>query len=475
MKFPQKRWLALLALCSLPLAAQAQTRVKVQAPTQERIAHGLFDAVTLYRPRGEVQSFTLFLSGNQGWDARAAAMAQALADHGAMVAGIDTPALVARLEASDGDCVFPDGDLENLSRFAQGYARLPGYFTPVLVGYSSGAALAYALVSQAQAGTFAGALSLGFCPQLDIRKALCRDRNQVAHSRIRTDGKGVNLLPASPLVAPWTVLQGDEDAVCPLSPAAAFAARVPGAELVALKGVGHGFVEIEHWLPQYIAAYSRLAAKTADAVALPGELASLPLVEVESPAGSDTFAVFLSGDGGWAGLDKNVAAALSAKGIPVAGLDSLRYFWTPRTPDGLATDLDRVLRHYAMHWKKSRALLIGYSQGADVLPFAVNRLPLASKGLVAQTVLMGLGEKASFEFHLGNWMVDDDEGVPILPEAVRLDGARTLCLYGDEEQDSLCPRIPAGHVRAMALPGGHHFDGAYEQLAELILRSAKAQ
>lgn len=473
MNVPQIPGLVLLALCSLPLGAPAQGRIKVQAPTQERISHGLFEAVTLYRPRGEVKSFSLFLSGNQGWDTRAAAMAQALADQGAMVAGIDTPALVARLDASEGDCVFPDGDLENLSRFVQGYARLPGYFTPVLVGYSSGAAMAYALIAQAQPGTFAGALSLGFCPQLEVKKALCRDRNEIAHSRVRTDGRGVNLLPVSPLIEPWTVLQGDEDAVCPLSPAAAFAARVPGAEFVALKGVGHGFVESEHWLPQYVAAYSRLAARPAGIMAPPTGLADLPVIEVEAAAGSDTFAVLLSGDGGWAGLDKNVASALSARGIPVVGLDSLRYFWTARTPEGLASDLDRVLRHYAMHWKKSRALLIGYSQGADVLPFAVNRLPLVSRALVSQTVLMGLGEKASFEFHLGNWMVDDDEGEPILPEASRLDGARTLCLYGEDESDSLCPRIPPGHVRAVSLPGGHHFDGAYDRLAELILRGTK--
>ena len=71
------------------------------------------------------------------------------------------------------------------------------------------------------------------------------------------------------------------------------------------------------------------------------------------------------------------------------GLDSLRYFWTARTPDGLARDLDRVLRSFAAQWNKRRALLIGYSQGADVLPFAVPRLSAASSALVSHTVLIG--------------------------------------------------------------------------------------
>ena len=87
----------------------------------------------------------------------------------------------------------------------------------------------------------------------------------------------------------------------------------------------------------------------------------------------------MSGDGGWAGLDQDVAAALSAKGIPVVGLDSLRYYWTARTPDGLAADTDRIVRYYLAHFGKRRVLLIGYSQGADVLPFAVNRLPAATR------------------------------------------------------------------------------------------------
>jgi type IV secretory pathway VirJ component len=226
-------------------------------------------------------------------------------------------------------------------------------------------------------------------------------------------------------------------------------------------------------MPPLVAAYSKLSALSGTALPPPPkELDDLPLIEVPasaSAAGSDLFAVMLSGDGGWAGLDKQVAAALSAKGIPVVGFDSLRYFWKPRTPDGLAVDVDRVLREYVVRWGKHRALLVGYSQGADVLPFAVNRLPATSRALVARTVLMGLGEKASFEFHLGNWISTDRGGLPLMPEVTKLQAANVLCLHGSDEPESLCPRIPPGHVRAEQLAGGHHFDGNYDALAERIL------
>ena len=57
----------------------------------------------------------------------------------------------------------------------------------------------------------------------------------------------------------------------------------------------------------------------------------------------------------------------------------------------------------------------------------------------------------------------------MLPEARRLDPAKTLCLYGADDDDALCPEVGPEHVRAMSLPGGHHFDGAYDKLANLIL------
>jgi type IV secretory pathway VirJ component len=223
-------------------------------------------------------------------------------------------------------------------------------------------------------------------------------------------------------------------------------------------------------MPQFLAAFRTLAQDPRAALPPPpATLADLPLVEAPATGASDTFAVLLSGDGGWAGLDKDVAAALAARGIPVVGLDSLRYFWQARTPDALAADLDRVLRYYAAHWHKTHAVLVGYSQGADVLPFAVNRLPAVSRALVERTVMMGLGENASFQFHFTNWLGGDSDGLPILPEVTRLDAGSTLCLYGKSEGDSLCPKVPPGHVQAVVLPGGHHFGGGYDELARRIM------
>ena len=443
-----------IALAALPVHAD------------ETLSHGRFSTVTLYRPAGDVKSVVLFLSGDGGWNQGVVDMAQALAHEGAMVAGIDVPKLLANLDKDGEACVSPDGDLENLSHYVQSYAKLPTYHTPVLVGYSSGATLAYAMLAQAPVNTFAGGLSLGFCPDMLLHRNPCGGEG-LRFNRRKQDG-GIDVLPSAKIGNPWIVLNGAQDQVCDVGAAREFVAQTHNATFVELPKVGHGYSVTRNWMPQFLTAFHTLEVETHSALPPPpASLADLPLIELPAAGNNDVFAVLLSGDGGWAGLDKDVASALAAQGISVVGLDSLRYFWTARTPDTLAADLDRVLRYYTATWHKSHAVLIGYSQGADVLPFAVNRLPAASRSVVERTVMMGLGQNASFEFHFTSWL-GADSGLPILPEVQKLDAGSTLCLYGKDEGDSLCPKVPAGHVQAVQLAGGHHFGGAYDSLARKI-------
>jgi type IV secretory pathway VirJ component len=141
---------------------------------------------------------------------------------------------------------------------------------------------------------------------------------------------------------------------------------------------------------------------------------------------------------------------------------------------GLARDIDRIVRYYAWHWKKKSALLVGYSQGADVLPFVVNRLPSPTRSLVRLITLIGVSGTASFEFHVANWIGGGDSGLPVRPEIDKLSAADTLCVYGDDDADSICPKVSSRNARIIEMPGGHHFGGNYLPLAQLILDRARA-
>jgi type IV secretory pathway VirJ component len=201
-------------------------------------------------------------------------------------------------------------------------------------------------------------------------------------------------------------------------------------------------------------------------------VADLSLVEVPSQTQSDkkTMALVLSGDGGWADIDKSMAAGLAAAGIPVVGWSSLDYYWVPRTPDLAAKDLARIIDHYVSAWQIERVIIVGYSFGADVAPYLVNRLPPTLKERVTKVALLGPSDNATFEFHLSDWLGGlAAPANPTVPEIATLDMAVT-CVFAEDDADSICRRVTASGLRTVAVGHGHHFGGEYGRIVEAILR-----
>ena len=197
----------------------------------------------------------------------------------------------------------------------------------------------------------------------------------------------------------------------------------------------------------------------------------LPLIEVPATHGtSDTLVVFVSGDGGWAAIDKSISKALAERGMPVIGLNALQYFWKKRTPEAASRDLQWILENYLKAWKKDRVLFVGYSRGADVLPAMINRLPSELQARTRMIALLGASPKVEFEFHVGDWMRSTSKtGYSVKAEVDRLLLHNIVCIYGEDDQDSLCPALSGPRVSTVMLKGAHHFDGGYEKLATIII------
>lgn len=455
------RGFALLLL--IPLCACREEQV---------LDHGRFKDVRVVQPDGAPSSVAVLLSDAAGWSRAEHRLAAQLADDGALVIGIQTPALLKLLE-DDGVCSFPGGDLENLSRFVQAYYQLPGYHPPVLVGRGIGASLAYGVLAQAPAGSYTGGLTLGFCAQRIPREPLCKGSG--LDYRHDAQNRATAYLPDTALGLPLIDLHGAGDASCAAAETRDFLKTIPQSESRVLAGVDASYPLTRRVRMPLRSAYATLAGldEAAKAAPLPPDLEDLPIIEVPAetqslPAHADSFAIFYSGDGGWAGLDKDIAGALAAKGIPVVGVDALRYFWSERTPAGSSADLARVISHYLKAWGKSRVILIGYSQGADVLPFMLNRLPAETRAQVSLFAPIAIARQAAWEFHLSNW-VGGSGDVPTLPELERLAGSGLLCIYGDEDEDAICPELDPKKYRLVQLPGGHHFDGDYDRIAAIII------
>jgi type IV secretory pathway VirJ component len=206
-------------------------------------------------------------------------------------------------------------------------------------------------------------------------------------------------------------------------------------------------------------------------------VSDLPLNEVPATSGtSQTFALFLTGDGGWASLDRGVAAQFAAKGISTVGFDSRSYFWHARTPGETAADVARVLRHYLAAWNKSQILLVGYSFGADVLPFVVNRLPPELRSRLVALTLLGVETTASFEVHVADWLPGvASRGAALEPEMLTLGKLPVQCIYGAGERGTLCPHLDATRVTVERIGDGHHFGRDYTLIADRILAFAQAK
>jgi len=460
------RWLSIAAVLATWLGGTAARAATVEsAATLDP-----FGKVELYRESPHPSRVVLFLSDADGWNRPDVESARAIASLDALVVGIDLPRYLATMGERGGDELYPFADLEVLSQFVQKKLHLPAYVPPLVIGHGAGATMAYAVAAQARPSSVGAAVSLGFCPDLALPKPLGQGSGLLIEP---TAKPGLyRLRPSRALAAPWVVLQNQKPDGCDPHDAHRFVDAAAGAELVVLP-TRDKLDDPELWLPNLRHVLERVSGAPTVAPTANGGVGDLPLVEVPTKGTPATLAVIFSGDGGWASLDREVGDALAAAGIGVVGVNSLTYFWIKRTPAGGSADLARIVRHYQAAWSTTRLLLIGYSRGADVLPFLASRLPADLRATVALVALLGPARTTDFEFHLTDWLGGDDpDARPIAPEVAKLRGLRVLCVQGADEDDSLCPTLDATLAQRFVLPGGHHFGGDYGVIATRILAAA---
>ena len=455
-----------------------------------RMQVGRFGEVQVFRPSGTPTAVTLLISGEEGWDPTLRALAASLVGHGTVVVGVDGERYVATLNQARGGCQYLAGEFEELSHAVQQRLGLDGYLLPVLAGRGDGATLAALVLEQSPKGTYAGLLSIAFRPGLALRVAPCgsnglawRPRESAAPTArggapaaapADISQVGIELLPRADRSTPWVMLHEAADTRFALADAQHYARASGATELVRLDGGGTDRAALG---AAWLAAQQALAARGSTRIPTPAALRGLPLHEVPAEprtAADDAFAVLLTGDGGWAGLDQDVSAALARDGIPVVALNSLKYFWKRRDPDLAAQDLQRIVARYGEAWRRHGVLLIGYSFGADVLPFLYRRLPEPTRASVRSVTLLAPSTHADFEFHLSDWLPGPSgPGAATRPEIERMGAARVLCLHPSEEGESPCDGARLPGLATLSLDGGHHFNGDYAGLAARILEFAR--
>ena len=428
--------------------------------TETPYRYGSVGPVTIFRRGAEPSRFVILISDKAGWTPALTDLARQLTNADAAVVGVDLRHyLAAAQDAAGPHGLYPAGDFSELAQAAQKALKFTTYHRPILVGQGVGAALAYGTLAQSPAGIFQGGAALDFRADLKTARPLLAGDGGLAHA---VAPKGGFAYAADPkLGVPFVILQAGDAAT-----AQAFAAKLPQGRIATL-ATGS---PVAASLSRALETIAPTAAPAPQASA--ARLAGLPLVEVPVASHGDTLAVFYSGDGGWASIDRGLAQGFVKAGVPVVGYDSLRYFWTKRSPQAAADDLAAVIRHYQAAWGKQRVILAGYSFGADALPIIVQRLPADLRGQVRIVALLGADATGELEFHPGDWLdVGGKDTYPIAPVLASLKDLPMVCVYGSEEHDDACPTFPAA-VRKIGLPGDHHFNGDYDVVGRALDQAA---
>jgi type IV secretory pathway VirJ component len=210
-----------------------------------------FGEVAVYKPAGESRGLALFASGDGGWSLGVLDMAHEAVGLGYWVAGFSTPQLLKALDADDGECSDADGWMAKLSEAIVREFGLPIDTRPIVIGYSSGATVVYAVLAEDNGHKLGGGVSLGFCPDLLMKKPFCPSRGGLTQQKQQVAPFGYVFDKRETVQAPWRILQGEADQVCDPKFAPEFASGQADAKAVMLPKVGHGFGVPKNWMAQY--------------------------------------------------------------------------------------------------------------------------------------------------------------------------------------------------------------------------------
>jgi type IV secretory pathway VirJ component len=197
---------------------------------------------------------------------------------------------------------------------------------------------------------------------------------------------------------------------------------------------------------------------------------NFPIKVWDAPTHDKPLIFYISGDGGLNNFSSDLCEALNKKGYDVCALNAKSYFYNKKTPEQTTNDITNYLSQKLKERSSRQIVMIGYSFGADVLPFVLDRLP---KNMLDQTrvsFLIGSSGTTDFEIHWSDIFGGNTKrSMDVISEINKLENAKIVIISASDDGYLDVRKITLKKYTHEVLPGGHHFDGDTGEIVKVML------
>lgn len=180
-------------------------------------------------------------------------------------------------------------------------------------------------------------------------------------------------------------------------------------------------------------------------------------------------AVYWSGDMGMRmGSGSGIVESLRARGIPVLSVSSPMLFGRQRDRAFVDREVAASLRAALARSGATKVAVVGSSFGADILGSGLGHLSPDLRRRIASVVLVVPSTDVYFHanpsgiFYWGPNAADPAHTIPLLR------GLPVTCIFGTEEDGSLCRDLVMGRARRIPIEDGHFMLFSRELLAAAV-------
>lgn len=181
--------------------------------------------------------------------------------------------------------------------------------------------------------------------------------------------------------------------------------------------------------------------------------------------------VYFSGDGGLNAFSNSICDDFYKNGYGVLAFNSRSYFWKKKTPQQTAAFIEPYIQKYLKEQKQPSVVLIGYSFGADVMPFVYNNLPKAIQKITGKIVLLAPSPTTDFEVHLldmagstGTYNMDVASEINKIQEAA-------VYIINSTKSDFPVNKVKNKNAYTTVVKGNFHFDKDPKSVLSSIYKS----